>query len=60
MAARPVKLTQRMVLSKSTKGTYIYVPEDEAAVPQLMRSGYFLKGSFPEPPPQAITLTIEF
>jgi len=60
MVARPSKLVQRMLHQKSTKGTHVYVPEDETAMPQFMRSGYFLKAALPDPPPPVIALTIEF
>lgn len=59
MAARPSKLSVRLVLSKSTKGTHVYVPDDAAST-VVMQSAYILKSALPEIPPQAITLTIEF
>ncbi len=48
--------TVKMTLTKSTKGTHVYGnTEPDIAVPSL----YIKKASLPNPPPQAITVTIE-
>jgi hypothetical protein len=56
MATKQVKL----LLSRSTPGTHVYVEEEPLAAKQTFPTIYLKKGHLPNPPPPAITVTIEY
>lgn len=59
----PAKVTKtvRMAHAKSTPGTHVYTVEAPTpGVKPLCSQVYLSRDALPDPPPSAITLTVEF